>query len=102
LPYEDYFKTQDLSYLEEQGVILANRSLTVKYGKIGSHMGLWDDFWEFFFQELQSKCPNTPVLFLGKDATALKKYIFEMANPTWTLDHPSFAARNHMDWNTKD
>lgn len=101
LPYEDYYETNSLKYLCEQGVLLVNRSLTVKKNKITSHIGLWDEFWEYFFQELQSKCPNIPILFLGKEAEYLRRYIFEMANPVFVLSHPSAAARTHEDWDTK-
>ncbi len=91
----------DLKYLAEQGVLLLNRSLTVKKDMIGSHSGLWDEFHQYFLDKLQSEHPNVPVLFLGKDAAVLKKYVFEMANPIFILDHPSYAARSEEDWETK-
>lgn len=102
LPYTEYYKTNDLSYLAEQGILLVNRSLTVKKEKIGSHIGLWDEFWEFFLEKLQSEHPNTPILFLGKDASHLKKYVWELSNPIFELPHPSSAARTQSNWETKN
>lgn len=91
----------DLRYLAEQGVLLTNRSLTVKKNQIASHTGLWDEFNGYLLEKLQSDFPGVPILFLGKEAVALKKYVFEMANPVLILDHPSYAARTEEDWNTK-
>ena len=91
----------DLRYLCDQGILMLNRSLTVKKGMVGSHSGLWDKFYEHFFSNLQSEHPGVPILFLGKDASVLKKYVFEMANPILILDHPSYAARSEEEWETK-
>ena len=91
----------DLSYLSEQGVLLLNRSLTVKKGIIGSHLNLWDKFHQFFLERLQSEHPGVPILFLGDEAYFLRRYVFEMANPTIKLMHPSASARSQESWDTK-
>ena len=91
----------DLKYLAEQGVLLLNRALTVKKGQIGSHGALWDEFHKYFLERIQSEFPGVPILFLGKDAAVLKKYVFEMANPMLFLSHPSAAAQAEEDWDTK-
>lgn len=97
---EEY--AHDLGYLCEQGVLLVNRSLTVSHRKIGSHMGKWDFFWKYFFEEvLTPNFPGVPVVFLGKDAQALKKYVFEMAHPVYKLDHPSYAEKQGIVWDTQ-
>lgn len=100
LPYEEYYKTLSLSYLAEQGVLLLNRSLTVSKGKIGSHLGYWDEFFKYFFEEILTKYINIPVLILGKDAEYVKRWIFEMTHPIYILPHPSFAARTGELWDT--
>ena len=101
LGYEEYYKTVNLNYLCEQGVLLVNRSLTVTKGQIGSHMGLFDEFWKFFFENILTQKPNVPILLLGKDAEYVKRWIFEMSHPTFILTHPSFAARSGSDFETK-
>lgn len=94
--------THNLEFLAIQGVLLVNRSMTVEYQKIGKHMGWWDDFHKFFLQEIITpNHPNVPIVFLGKDAAKLDKYVFQLSNPTYTLDHPSFAARSQQTWDTK-
>ena len=90
----------DLSYLSEQGILLLNRSLTVKKGLIGSYLSLWDKFNQFFLEKLQSEYPGVPTLFLGEESYFLKRYVFEMSNPVIKLSHPSASARNQEDWYT--
>lgn len=98
LPYE-----KDLSFLAEQGVLLANRALNCKLNKTGSFMGKWDFFWEFFLQEIVFNFyKGVPIILVGKDAAKLKKYVFEMNNPVFILDHTSFAARNNTLWETNN
>lgn len=98
LPYE-----KDLKFIAEQGVLLLNRALNCKLGKIGSFMGKWDFFWKFFFEEVITPYyKGVPIVLLGKDAEELKKYVFELNNPVFILSHPSFADRNKALWETKN
>lgn len=94
--------THNLEFLAIQGILLINRSMTVEYQKIGKHMGWWDDFHKYFLEEIITPYfPNVPVIFLGKDAAKLDKHIFQISNPSFILDHPSFAARSQQVWDTK-
>lgn len=98
MPYE-----KNLSFLAEQGVLLVNRSLNCKLNKPGSFMGKWDFMWKYFFEEIIfNYYSGVPVILLGKDASELRKYIFEMKNPVFQLTHPSFAARNQALWETNN
>ena len=98
LPYE-----KDLKFIAEQGVLLLNRALNCKLGKIGSFMGKWDFFYQFLFEEIINKYyKGVPIIFVGKDAEYLKRYVFELNNPVFTLTHPSFAARNNTLWETNN
>jgi len=64
-------------------------------------MGKWDFFWEFFLQEIVFNFyKGVPIILVGKDAAKLKKYVFEMVNPVFILDHPSHAARLQECWVT--
>lgn len=66
-------------------------------------MGKWDFFWEFFLQEIVfNYYKGVPIILVGKDAAKLKKYVFEMNNPVFILDHTSFAARNNTLWETNN
>jgi len=96
-------REKDLKFLCEQGVLLGNRALNCKLNKTGSFMGKWDFFWEFFLQEIVFNFyKGVPIILVGKDAAKLKKYVFEMNNPVFILDHPSFAARNNTLWETNN
>lgn len=101
--YEFEFKKEaDISFLAEQGgFLLANRSLNCKVNKIGSFMGKWDFFWEFFLSNVMISFPGVPIVLIGKDAQALKKYIFLLNNPVYCISHPSFAAKNRITWDTE-
>ena len=94
-------REKDLRFLCEQGVLLGNRALNCKLNKTGSFMGKWDFFWEFFLQEIVfNYYKGVPIILLGKDSAKLKKYVFEMVNPVFILDHPSHAARLQECWIT--
>lgn len=96
-------REKDLKFLCEQGVLLGNRALNCKLNKTGSFMGKWDAFWEFFLQEIVFNFyKGVPIILVGKDAAKLKKYVFEMNNPVFILDHTSFAARNNTLWETNN
>lgn len=96
-------KEKDLRFLCEQGVLLGNRALNCKLNKTGSFMGKWDFFWEFFLQEIVFNFyKGVPIILLGKDTAKLKKYVFEMVNPLFILENPSFAARNQTLWETNN
>lgn len=95
----DYL-TPSLEHLTEQGVLLINRSLTVLKNKIGSHLGVWDDFMKFLFENIMREFPNVPIIILGKEAEYVKRWVFEMTHPIFILTHPSFAARIGSDWET--
>lgn len=91
-----------LDFLCEQGVLLGNRALNCKLYKTGSMIPKWDIFWDFFLTQVISKYFNgVPIVFLGKEAKVLKKYVFEMINPVFEITHPSAAARNNILWDTK-
>lgn len=99
---EKVFHSKDLTYLCEQGVFLGNRALNCKLNKTGSFLGKWDFFWKYFFEEVITPYfPSVPVVLVGKEAQLLKKYVFEMSNPLYMVEHPSAAARAYRTWDTK-
>jgi uracil DNA glycosylase len=94
--------TANIEFLATQGILLLNRAMTVEYQKISKHMGWWDDFHKYFIEEvITPSFPAVPIIFLGKEAARLDKYVFKISNPTYILDHPSAAARTQQTWDTK-
>lgn len=61
-------------------------------------MGLWDPFWEVFFENYVSQRIDIPIIFLGKDAAKLKRYV--TFNTFFEITHPSSAARSGTIWST--
>ena len=103
--FSDYWKNNicSLEYLAEQGVLLGNISLTVEKGKIGSHMdkGIWLPFWEFLITEVFNVYnPGLVYLLIGKDSHKVKPWIIPFNSYILEETHPSFAARNSVDWQT--
>lgn len=94
-----YIKTPDVSYLAHQGVLMTNAALTTEINKAGSHLGLWEPFTKYFFEEVVYSS-GVPVIFLGKDAGKYKKYV---APFTWnfTVSHPASAAYKNTDWDSE-
>lgn len=64
----------DLSYLAEQGVLLLNSALTIDDTK-ESHANIWKPFYEYFFQKIQRKYSQIPILYIGDTAKDLSEII---------------------------
>lgn len=94
------FKNPDVSFLAEQGVLMLNAALTTEINKAGSHIGIWEPFTKYLFEDV-IYYSGAPVIFLGKDAAKYKKYC---APFTWTftLQHPAAASYKGLDWETND
>jgi len=97
----EYVKYPDLSYLAHQGVLLMNCSLTVAKGKAGSHDEIWHGFTKFILEECLAYT-GIPIVFIGKDAQKFERYVSPLTHGyIFSIEHPSFAARNNQLWNTK-
>ena len=86
----------DVSYLAKQGVLMLNAGLTVEANKPGSHNFIWEPFMKYLFQEVFDVI-RVPVIFLGKEAANIKKYIDPF---TWVFEvsHPASAAYSGTEW----
>ena len=95
-------RNKSIIRLCQEGVLFGNRALNCKLNKSGSMMGKWDIFWDYFFNKVITPYfRGVPILFLGKDAKVLKKYVFELSNPIFEITHPSYASRAKMVWDTE-
>jgi uracil-DNA glycosylase len=93
-----YKQNPDVSYLAHQGVLMLNASLTCELNKAGSHNFLWEPFMKFLFEEVIS-CTGVPVVFLGKEAAKLEKYVCAFT-PIFKCSHPASAAYSGSDWDS--
>jgi len=89
--------TPDVSYLAKQGVLMLNIALTVEANKPGSHTEIWEPFMKYLFQEVFDVI-RVPVIFLGKEAANIEKYVDPF---TWVfkVSHPASAAYSGTEWN---
>ena len=90
----------DLSYLSRQGILMLNSSLSTEKGKPGNHAEIWEPFMKFLFEEVLIT-NGIPVVFLGREAAKLKRYVTPF---TWIFElvHPAAAAYASSDWNEED
>lgn len=90
----------DLSYLAEQGVLLLNAALTTSKGKPGNMVDLWEPFMKYLFEEVLVTT-GIPVVFLGREAARLERYIMPF---TWVfkLSHPASAAYSGGTWDSEN
>lgn len=95
----NYEKNPDVSYLARQGVLMLNAGLTVEANKAGSHNAIWEPFMKYLFQEIFDVI-RVPVIFLGKEATKIEKYVDPF---TWTfkVSHPASASYSNADWDAE-
>lgn len=91
------FKTPDVSYLANQGVLMYNAALTTQIGVAGSHMKLWEPFTTYMFKNVFA-IEKVPIILLGKDAAKYKDY---SNGWVFTLPHPASAAYKGEVWDTK-
>lgn len=92
-------KNPDLSYLANQGVLLLNAALTTEKDKAGSHLNLWEPFIKYLFENIINNL-NVPIIFLGKDASNLKKYV-KNENNIFVLSHLASASYKGIPWDTE-
>lgn len=93
------FRDPSLQFLANQGVLLFNASLTAEMFKAGSHLEIWEPFMKFIFETVFSD-KMVPIIFLGKEAQKLEKYV---APFQWNfkISHPAFAARMQTKWDSE-
>lgn len=92
-------KNPDVSYLVKQGVLMLNAGLTVQMNYAGSHNAVWEPFMKFLFEEIINVY-NVPVIFLGREAEKLDKYL---APHTWSriLSHPVSSCYRQEQWSSQ-
>ena len=92
-------KSPSLVYLAKQGVLMLNASLTTEANKAGSHLALWEPFMKYLFEDVLVTT-GIPVIFLGKEAAKLEKYVMPF---TWIfkLSHPASAAYTQTEWSSE-
>lgn len=79
----------DLTKWNKQGVLLLNRSLTVREGKSNSHKKMWDGFMEKVVEYINEKKSNCVFILWGNDAKKLKKLINNNKHLILEGTHPS-------------
>lgn len=94
----DYTMTPDLSYLESQGVMLTNASLTCPVGKPGEYEELWEPFWKLVFERIFSNYPGLVFIFMGNKAMAYAGYLDLFVHHELHCEHPIAASYAQRDY----
>ena len=79
----------DLTNWNKQGVLLLNRSLTVREGKSNSHKKMWNGFMEKVVEYINENKSNCVFILWGNDAKKLKKLINNDKHLILEGTHPS-------------
>lgn len=79
----------DLTNWNKQGVLLLNRSLTVREGKSNSHKKMWNGFMEKVVEYINENKKNCVFILWGNDAKKLKKLINNDKHLILEGTHPS-------------
>jgi uracil-DNA glycosylase len=86
-------KNTDLSDWAKQGILMLNRSLTVREGISGSHISLWCDFTEEIIKYISKNCKNIVYILWGNHAKECKRYLDSDQNLILEWSHPSPLSR---------
>ena len=79
----------DLTKWNKQGVLLLNRSLTVRQGQSNSHKKMWNGFMEKVVEYINENKKNCVFILWGNDAKKLKKLINNDKHLILEGTHPS-------------
>ena len=79
----------DLTNWAKQGILLLNRSLTVREGKSNSHKKVWLPFTEMIIIYISNKLNGVVFLLWGKNAEELHKHIDKNKHLVLISGHPS-------------
>lgn len=77
----------DLTEIAKQGVLLLNCALTVKPGKSGSHMKIWEEYTNNIIKEIDTRCNGVSFILMGNFAKNKKCLINK--NTVYESIHPS-------------
>jgi uracil-DNA glycosylase len=79
----------DLTHWAKQGVLLLNRSLTVRRKQSNSHRLIWDDLIKDMIKYICDTYEHIVYILWGKDAEMVEKYIDKNNNLVLKAVHPS-------------
>ena len=94
-------KSGNLSYLAEQGVLLLNRSLTVREAEPNSHTKIWYEFTRFIIDLLIKNYSNIVFMLWGNNAKSIIKTVkpeYLLNHLILTAHHPSPLSANKGGW----
>lgn len=92
-------REQSLEYLAEQGVLLLNRTLTVRRHVARSHSQFgWSTFTAKLLRKLSIEKKGIVYMLWGRDAQDVIKYLSVEGNMILTCEHPAAACYANRPW----
>jgi len=86
-------------YLALQGVLLLNRTLTVRRNKPRSHIKFgWSTFTAKLLRKLSFEYSNIVYILIGKDAHGVEQYLSTKDNLIIKIEHPKEAVFENRYW----
>ena len=90
-------RTNNLTFLANQGVLLLNSALTTTYGKPDTHLEIWRPFIDFVFKVLTEQKPDVIVVAFGKVAQEVVVSNFK-SEFIIQVEHPAASAYQSRNW----
>lgn len=95
-------RTADLKRWANQGVLLLPLDLTMKQGKKGAFIRLWEPFIEAVLRVIQNHCPGAIFVLLGQDALRMQDSLDPLEHDMVSLEHPVKAMLMNRNWKHKN
>lgn len=92
-------RTNDLSYLAEQGVLLINSALTTTYGKADSQLSIWEPFIQYVLKTISTE--KEGIIFCGFGKHAIKLISSTTQQEKHIIherEHPANSAHEYRTW----
>lgn len=93
----DMMRSNELSFLANQGILMINSALTTTYGKADSHIEIWKPFIEYVMTKLICEKQDLVVTGFGKVAQGYTKICKKNQN-VLDVEHPAAASYQSRNW----
>lgn len=93
----DMMRSNDLTYLAKQGILLLNSALTTVYGNSEAHIDIWRPFLEFVMTKIITNKTDLVITGFGKVAHNLT-IMGNKNQHVLNVEHPAASAYQGRDW----
>lgn len=91
-------RSNDLTFLAEQGILLTNVALTTILGTAAYHTRVWAPFTKFLIETLNKEREGLMFVGFGQVANEALQKVDKTKHQLIELEHPAASAYEHRDW----